>query len=160
MGWLRVSPAKQTYARILTCPYCLLVYPNGSQIWNGNEMSVSALLKIYKSTDRIKWWERAIPSSSIRSKTSFTDVSYSDDQQCPWVDLSVAAAFAVAFSKHRHCALEERPRTYGIKEFDSMAIKAYLNQSCCTPQPHVPGSSLAFALALEDELNQTVSNFQ
>jgi len=75
-------------------------------------------------------------------------VSYFDGQQCPWVSLCVAAAFAVAFSKHRHCALEDQPWTYGIEEFDSVAIKAYVNQSCCTPQPHVPGSSLAFALAL------------
>lgn len=159
MGWLRVFLAKQTYAKTLTCTYCPLVHPNGSQIWNGGKMSVSALFKSYKSTDRIKWWERAIPSSSIRSKTSFTEVSYFGDQQCPWVDLSVAAACAVVFSKHGHRALEGWPWMDGIKDFDSMAIKACFNQSCCTPQLRVPASSLAFALALEDELNLAVSNF-
>lgn len=123
-------------------------------------MLVSALLKVYKSTDRIKWWERAIPSSSTRRKTSFTDVSYFDDQQHLRVDLTDAAAFTVAFSKHRCCALKDQPCMYGIKEFDSMAIQAYLNQSCCTLQPQVPGSSFAFTLELADELNQTVSNSQ
>lgn len=121
-------------------------------------MLVSVLLKIYKSTDRIKWRERTIPSSPIRNKTSFTDTSCFDDQQCLWIALSVAAV-VVAFSKHRRCALDGRPWAYGIKQFDSMAIKAYLNQSCLTPQPHVPGSSLAFALSVEDELNQRVNNF-
>jgi len=49
---------------------------------------------------------------------------------------------------------------YGTVKFDSMVIKAPLIQSCCTPQPRVAGYSLTLALALADELNQTVSDFQ
>lgn len=43
--------------------------------------------------------------SPIRNKTPSTDTSCFDDQQCPWVILSVAATLVVALSKHRPCAL-------------------------------------------------------
>lgn len=78
------------------------------------------------------------------------------------VDWSVwcCSLCSCVFWKHRHCAPEDQTCTCGIKEFDSMAIESYLNQSCCTPQPHVPGSSLAFSLALEDELTRQWAIFR
>lgn len=69
---------------------------NGTQSWNGDEMPVSSLLKIYKSTERMKWWERAILRPSIKSKTSFTDVILMTNSAHG--ALAVAAALAVAFS--------------------------------------------------------------
>lgn len=143
MGKIRVSPAKQTFTRILPCTCCSLMHPNVVRFGMGMK-SVSwsqCYSKSRKAQNKMVGKGHSLFFYQKPTLLYRCELFWWPAMIC----LSVDPAFAVDFSKHSHYALEDWQQTHKIK--NAMAIKSYLNQSCCTPQPH--GQSLTLPLNLQ-----------
>lgn len=97
-GQIRVSPAKQTYARALTCTCCALMHPNVVRFGMGWNVLVSLSATPNLGKHRIKWWRFLALLSEAKSPlqmwvilTTSNDLFVSWSSLCCWVFITQAS---------------------------------------------------------------------